>query len=153
MPMKTTVHRACALIAGIAIGAGSVVAIHGQQARTGPAYVIAEVEVTDRAAFQKYADRVAETLAPFDGQYHYVVRGGKAQSLEGTPPKTIVVIAFDSAERALGWYHSPAYGAIRPIRQRASTSRMFLAEGVLSQIRRGDERAADRKEFALDKED
>jgi uncharacterized protein (DUF1330 family) len=63
----------------------------------------------------------------------YLVIGGKTQSLEGEPPKTIVVIAFDSAEKARDWYDSPAYEAIRPIRQRSAKSRVFIAEGVAPQ--------------------
>ena len=118
------------MLVGISIGAISVMAVHAQEAKTAPAYLIAETEVTDRAAFQKYAEKVPETLAPFRGSFHYVVRGGKTQALEGQPPKSIVVLAFDSTEKALAWYNSPAYEAIKPIRQGASISRMFMAEGV-----------------------
>ena len=70
---------ALAVLAGISIGALSVMAIHAQEAKTPPAYLIAETEVTDRAAFQKYAEKVPETLVPFSGSFHYVVRGGKTQ--------------------------------------------------------------------------
>ena len=56
--------------------------------------------------------------------------GGKTQALEGQPPKGIVVIAFDRTENALAWYNSPAYEAIKPIRQGAAVSRMFIAEGL-----------------------
>jgi len=121
---------ALAVLAGISIGAVSVMAIHAQEAKTPPAYLIAETEVTDRTAFQKYAEKVPETLAPFSGSFHYVVRGGKTQVLEGQPPKGIVVIAFDSTEKAFAWYNSPAYEAIKPIRQGASVSRMFMTEGL-----------------------
>jgi len=131
--MNTKRNLALAVLAGISIGAICVVAIHAQEAKTPPAYLIAETEVTDRAAFQKYAEKVPETLAPFSGSFHFVVRGGKTQALEAQPPKGIVVIAFDSTEKALAWYNSPAYQAIKPIRQGASTSRMFIAEGLLPQ--------------------
>ena len=114
----------------ISIGAVSVMAVHAQEAKTPPAYLIAETEVTDRAAFQKYAEKVPETLVPFRGSFHYVVRGGKTQALEGQPPKGIVVIAFDSTKKALDWYNSPAYESIKPLRQGASVSRMFMAEGL-----------------------
>ena len=119
--MKTTGNLAVAVLTAISIG---------QEAKTPPVYLIAETEVTNRAAFQNYAQKVPETLAPFRGSFHYVVCGGKAQPLEGQPPKRIVVIAFDSTEKALAWYNSPAYQAIKPIRQGASVSRMFLAEGL-----------------------
>jgi len=128
--MSTKGALVLAVLAGISIGAMGSSAMGAQQVQAPPAYVVAEVEVTDRAAFQKYADKVAETMAPFNGQYHYLVRGGKPQALEGQPPKSIVIIAFDSAEKALGWYNSPAYNAIKPIRQGASVSRLYLAEGL-----------------------
>lgn len=128
--MNTNGNLPLAVLAGISIGAVSVMAIHAQEAKTPPAYLIAETEVTDSAAFQKYAEKVPKTLAPFRGSFHYVVRGGKTQTLEGQPPKGIVVIAFDSTEKALAWYNSSAYEAIKPIRQGASVSRIFMAEGL-----------------------
>jgi uncharacterized protein (DUF1330 family) len=122
---------ALTILAVISVAAAGGVVIQGLQSETPPpAYVIAEVEVTDRAAYQEYRDKVAQTLAPFEGHYRYVVRAGAAKALEGEPPKTVVVMAFDSAEKALSWYRSPAYQSIKPIRQGASVSRLYLAEGL-----------------------
>jgi len=81
--MNTKGNLALAVLAGLSIGPVSVMALHAQEAKTPPAYLIAETDVTDRAAFQKYAEKVPETLAPFRGSFHYVVRGGKTQALEG----------------------------------------------------------------------
>jgi uncharacterized protein (DUF1330 family) len=50
--------------------------------------------------------------------------------LEGDAPKRVVVTEFPSLEQARAWYNSPAYSAIRPIRQSAAKSQVFLAEGV-----------------------
>jgi len=44
-----------------------------------------------------------------------------------------VVIAFDSMEKAQAWEDSPAYAAIKPIRQSSAKSRIFIAEGVAPQ--------------------
>ena len=99
--MNTKGTLALAVLAGISIGAVSVMAVHAQEAKTPPACLIAETEVTNRAAFQNYAEKVPETLAPFRGTFHYVVRGGKTQALEGQPPRSIVVLAFDSTEKLL----------------------------------------------------
>ena len=71
--MNTNGNLALPMLADISIGAVSVMAIHAQQAKMPPAYLIAETEVTDRAAFQKYAEKVPETLAPFRGSFHCVV--------------------------------------------------------------------------------
>jgi len=129
--MKTNYKLALAVLAGVSIGVAGAKAIHAQQVKTPPAYVIAEVDVTDTATFQKYADKVPQTMAPFNGQY--LVRGGKTQAVEGEAPKRIVVIAFDTAEKARAWYDSPAYEAIKPIRQSSAKSRIFIAEGLAPQ--------------------
>ncbi|MGO9269541.1 MAG: DUF1330 domain-containing protein [Terriglobia bacterium] len=129
--MKTNHKLAVAVLAGVSIGVAGAEAIHAQQAKTPPAYVIAEVDVTDPTNMQKYAEKVPETLAPF--KHQYLVRGGKTQALEGEPPKRIVVIAFDSAEQARGWYDSPAYEAIKPVRQSSAKTRLFIVEGIAPQ--------------------
>ena len=127
--MKTNLKVGLALAIGTLFGAAGNSAIHGQQTKSPLGYVIAEVEATDPAALQKYAEKVPETLKPF--HYRYVVRSRKIQSLEGEPPKGgIVEIEFDSVEKAREWYDSPAYSAIKPIRQSASKSRMFIVEGL-----------------------
>jgi uncharacterized protein (DUF1330 family) len=127
--MKANRKLALAVLAGISIGVAGAEAIHAQEGKTPPGYVIAEVDVTDPATIQKYGEKVPETLAPFNHQY--LVRSSKIQTLEGEPPKGgIVVMAFDSAEKAREWYDSPAYAAIRPIRQSAAKSRIIIVEGV-----------------------
>jgi uncharacterized protein (DUF1330 family) len=130
--MTTNPKLALAVLAGVSIGVAGAEAIHAQQAKAPPGYVIAEAEVTDLAAIQKYGEKVPGTLAPFN--HHYVVRSSKIQSLEGEAPKGgVVVIAFDSVEKAREWYDSPAYAGIRPIRQSAAKSRIFIVEGVAPQ--------------------
>jgi uncharacterized protein (DUF1330 family) len=127
--MKTNLKLALAVLAGVSIGAVGTRVIHAQQPKAGPGYVIAEVDVTDPTTMSEYGARVPDTLAPFN--HHYVVRSGSIQPLEGEPPKGgIVIIAFDSTEKAREWYDSSAYAAIRPIRQKAAHSRIFIVEGL-----------------------
>jgi uncharacterized protein (DUF1330 family) len=94
--------------------------------------LISEAEaITDSTGIKEYGGKVMETLKPFDGHYHFIVRGGKTESLAGdTAPKGIVVIAFDSSEQARAWYNSPAYAAIKPLRLAAVKGRMFVVGGV-----------------------
>lgn len=130
--MKSNYKVLIGIVAGVLLGAGGSNAIHGQQVKTPPAYVISEADaITDLNAIKEYGAKVGETLAPFNGHYHFVVRGAKAETLDGdAPPTGIVVIAFDSSEQAHAWYNSPAYAAIRPIRLAAVKGRMFIVEGV-----------------------
>jgi len=116
-----------ALLAGAAIGA---LAVKGLNAQSGPpAYYIAELlEVTNPDDFKTYIAGVPATVEKYGGRY--LARGGKAEALEGEPPKRIIVTAFKSASDAHKWYDSPEYSAIRPIRQRAAKSRNFIVEGL-----------------------
>jgi uncharacterized protein (DUF1330 family) len=92
-----------------------------------PAYVIAEVEVTDAAAFADYVAKAVPTLGPHKAQF---LARSKARSKEGTAPVgEIVMLRFDSLEEAERWYHSAEYSAAIPLRQRAANSRLFIIEG------------------------
>jgi uncharacterized protein (DUF1330 family) len=126
--MKSNRKLALAVLIGMAIGIAGATAIHARQMKMAPGYVIAEVDVTDPATFQKYAEKTPGTMAPFNG--HYIIRGGKTNSIEGEPPKRFVVIEFESMEKAQAWEDSPAYDAIKPIRHSSAKSRVFIAEGV-----------------------
>ena len=117
-----------AVLLGVVIGVAGSAAIHARQTTPPPGYLFAEVEVTDPATFQKYAQQVAATVSAFGG--HYLVRGGKITTLEGEPPKAFTVIAFDSAQKVKDWYESPAYAAIKPLRTSSTKSRLFIDEGV-----------------------
>jgi uncharacterized protein (DUF1330 family) len=90
--MKSNLKLLFAALVGVSIGVGCAMVIHAQQVKVAPGYIIAEVEVTDPATIQTYVAKLPETLAPFN--HHYIVRGGKTRSLEGEPPKGIVIIAF-----------------------------------------------------------
>jgi uncharacterized protein (DUF1330 family) len=126
--MKSNRKLALAVLIGMAIGIAGATAIHARQMKMAPGYVVAEVDVTDPATFQKYAEKTPGTMAPFNG--HYIIRGGKTNSIEGEPPKRFVVIEFESMEKAQAWEDSPAYDAIKPIRHSSAKSRVFIAEGV-----------------------
>jgi uncharacterized protein (DUF1330 family) len=129
--MKTNYKLSFAVLVGVTIGVVGAMAIHARQVKPpSPVYLISEVDAMDLNGIQKYGEKVPETLAPFNGHYHFLVAGAKAQALDGEPPKGIVVIAFDSAEKAREWYDSPAYEAIKPIRLSSSKGRMFIVEGV-----------------------
>jgi uncharacterized protein (DUF1330 family) len=129
--MKTNHKIMLALLAGTVIGIAGARAIHARPAAMLPGYVVAEVDVTDPATFQKYAEKAPGTIAASGG--HYLIRGGKSLSIEGEPPKRFVVIQFDSVENAKAWEDSPAYDAIKPIRHSSAKSRVFIIEGAAAQ--------------------
>lgn len=127
MNMKPHYVLPATLVAGLAIGAILTTALRAQS--TPPAYVVAEVAIHDADAFAKdYAPKVAGTLQSYGGRL--LVSGGKLTPLEGDTPQRFVIIAFDNVEKARGWYDSPAYQQLVPIRQKTSKSTLFIAEGI-----------------------
>jgi uncharacterized protein (DUF1330 family) len=129
-----------AMVAGILVGFAANAAVQGQQLNTlrntAPFYFVSEVNaITDTGSLKSYRAKVGDTLAPFSGHYHFVIRAGNVDSLEGVaPPAGVAVIAWDSLDDALAWYNSPAYAAIRPIFQAATTGRRtFIVQGVQPQ--------------------
>ena len=89
-----------------------------------PAYVIADVEINNLDGFKQYSQQVPKTLEPFGGRF--LVRGGPHESIEGDfRPKRFVVLEFPDMKSAKGWYASPAYQAILPIRLRNSRAGFF----------------------------
>ena len=93
------------------------------------AYLIADVEVLDSAAYDTYRQQVPATIAAFGGRY--LVRGGALTVLEGTwSPKRCVILEFPSMAQLKAWYDSPAYVPLRAIRQRTTKSNLVMVEGL-----------------------
>lgn len=92
-------------------------------------YVIAQINVTDPQTYPKYVSMVQPIIEKFGGTF--LVRGGRAESYEGTPPgDRHVVIRFPSYEAAHDWYHSEAYAEAKALRISASTSVQSIVEGI-----------------------
>lgn len=94
-----------------------------------PAYVLAEIEVTNPEGYKEYTTHVPATIAKYGGRF--VVRGGKATALEGEwPERRRVLIEFPSADAARKWFDSPEYEKPKAMRQANSKGRLLLLEGV-----------------------
>lgn len=129
--MKSNYKLLVCIVVGILFGAAGNNAIHGQQVKTAPVYLISEADViTDPTGIKEYGGKVLETLTLSTAIIILSFGAVKQKAWMGTPTQGIVVIAFDSSEQAHAWYNSPAYAAIRPIRLAAVKGRMFVVEGV-----------------------
>lgn len=93
------------------------------------AYIIVNVEVLKPEQYPEYVKSVPPTLAAYGGRF--IVRGGRAERLEGTiEPKRVVVIEFENAERARAWWASGEYAGPKALRQATARTDMILVEGV-----------------------
>ncbi|WP_430420345.1 DUF1330 domain-containing protein [Methylibium petroleiphilum] len=83
------------------------------------AYVIGHIVIKDPDTWVAYRNQVPATLVPWQGEI--LVRGRRAVELAGHSPFTdTVVIRFPDTAAVEGWYRSPAYQALIPLRERAA---------------------------------
>ena len=93
-----------------------------------PGYLVGDIEVTDPDVYTKYAAGVPDTVTAYGGVY--LIRGAKGETLEGSwSPKRLVVLEFESMERAKAWYNSPEYTDLKKLRQSASKGNLIFAQG------------------------
>jgi uncharacterized protein (DUF1330 family) len=93
------------------------------------AYVIADLTIMDPQGFEQYRQMVPATIAKYGGKY--VVRGGKLETLEGSwEPQRLVILEFESAERAKEWWASEDYREAKALRQRTAQTNLLIVEGV-----------------------
>jgi uncharacterized protein (DUF1330 family) len=94
-----------------------------------PAYVIADLTVTDAAGFEEYRRQVPATIERYGGRY--LVRGGSYERLEGKwQPNRLVVLEFPTLDAARRWYDCEAYRGPKALRQRTAVTHVILVEGV-----------------------
>jgi uncharacterized protein (DUF1330 family) len=93
------------------------------------AYVIVDIDVTDPVGYEEYRRMGPPTVAAHAGKF--VVRGGNFEVLEGSwVPKRLVVLEFDSVERAKQWWSSQEYSAAKQVRHRTAVTNMIVVEGL-----------------------
>jgi uncharacterized protein (DUF1330 family) len=93
------------------------------------AYVIAQMAVHDVEGYRQYAMAVMSNIQQGGGKV--LAANDAAIAFEGAPPYPRTVIGeFPSVEAARAWYDSPEYAAIKHLRIDATTSVVFVVEGM-----------------------
>lgn len=124
--MKTYLSVAIALLAGGLIGA---TVMKGAQAQpTPPAFSVVEIDVIDSDAFQTFAKRNAAGVAAAHGRF--LALRGRIVTSEGAAPKAIALIAWDSLDQAVGYFNSPGFKELIPLRDKGAKVRLFHVEGL-----------------------
>lgn len=95
-----------------------------------PAYVIAQVEVTNPDVFAQYGAQIPATIEQYGGRY--LVRGGQTEAIEGNwAPGRLVVLEFPSMDQLKKWYYSAEYKPLIALRQQSANTHLSFVEGYL----------------------
>jgi uncharacterized protein (DUF1330 family) len=92
-------------------------------------YIIAQVEVHDRATYKQYVKGFLKMFGNFRGQV--LVGDEQPKVLEGSwMGNRTVIIRFDDEAEALRWYQSEDYQAAMKFRVLSATTNLILAQGL-----------------------
>lgn len=93
------------------------------------ALIIVDIEVTDPVRYEDYKRLASAAIAAHGGRY--LVRGGASEVLDGEwTPRRLVVLQFDSVEKAKAWRESPEYAEAKKVREECARVNMVVVEGV-----------------------
>lgn len=94
-----------------------------------PAYVIAHLqEAAPHPEIAEYIERISATFEPYGGRF--LVHATQHEVKEGSWPGHVVMIGFPGIAEAQGWWNSPAYQEIAPLRSQHIEGDIILVEGV-----------------------
>ena len=127
--MKTYYTVGLSMLAGVVLGAGAIQGLHAQAKP--PAFVIAEIDVSNADAFAKeFGPLAVKALGENDSGYKVLARGGKTVAIEGDPPKRIIINQFADMDKAIAAYNSPDYKAAKAIGDKYAKFRLIAVEGL-----------------------
>lgn len=93
------------------------------------AYAIFDIAVTDPARYEDYKKLAPASIEKYGGKY--LTRGGAASTLEGDwSPSRVVILQFESVDKAKQWIDSPEYREARALRQQTSNANVVVVEGL-----------------------
>lgn len=95
-----------------------------------PAYLIADIEVTDATVYERYRQQAPAVIAAHGGRY--LARGGATEVLEGSwRPARTVILEFPSMAALKSFWSSPEYTRLRKLRESATrVSNLVAIDGL-----------------------
>ena len=92
------------------------------------AYWIVRVTVKDADRYPDYLVAARPAFEKFNATF--IVRGGAADTLEGSARERNVVVEFKDRATAVACYRSPEYQAAKAIRQAAADADFIIVDGI-----------------------
>ena len=92
-------------------------------------YMLIDTDVFDQDVFAEFAVKIVEAMEAHGGRF--LVRGGATEVMDGDwVPHRIVIMEFESFERAQGFVRSPEYAGLQDLRERCMHARTMIVDGV-----------------------
>ena len=97
------------------------------------AYMIANVEINDAERIKEYLRATPDIVRKYSGRF--LVRGGEFWVAEGHwTPERLVVLEFESYEKAKEFWHSEEYKPLKILRQSSAQTDMIFVDGISKEM-------------------
>ena len=94
-----------------------------------PAYMIADINMKDPAAYERYKAEVPALIRRHGGEY--LVRGGVHEVLEGDwQPTRLVVFRFPDRAAIHAFMNDPDYQPLKALRKQCAESDIVAVDGL-----------------------
>jgi uncharacterized protein (DUF1330 family) len=127
--MHNKLKLTAALVGSFLLGAGAVQALHAQAKP--PAYIVAEINVKDRAGYEaNFLKSTMTDISQHGGQY---LAGGydKTLSLVGPePPNRVAILKFTNMDAVKEWRKQGAEDMENTVGAKYATFRIYAVEGA-----------------------
>jgi uncharacterized protein (DUF1330 family) len=127
--MHSKLNVTAALVGSFLLGAGAIQALHAQAKP--PAYIVAEINVKDRAGYEaNFLKSTMTDISQHGGEY---LAGGydKAVGLVGPEPSNrIAILKFTSMDAVKEWRKQGAEDLENTIGTKYATFRIYAVEGA-----------------------
>jgi uncharacterized protein (DUF1330 family) len=125
--MNSKLKMTIAALAGTALGAAAIQALHAQAKP--PVYTVTEIEVTNVDAYLKEYTPVVQPIIKKAGG-KLLAASLKVTALDGTAPKRVAINQWESLEQAQALYNSAEYKEAQKIGNKYATFRRYAVEGL-----------------------
>jgi len=125
--MKTKYTLALSALVGVSLGAASVELLHAQSKPI--AYAIAGDIINDEAGYAKnFAPLIAKEIQAAGGKF--LARGGQTIPVHGGMPLRVVIVQFDSLDKARAWANAPGTKATFAMGEKYARLHEYIVEGL-----------------------
>jgi len=98
-----------------------------------PAYMIANVEISDKNKIGQYLKNTPKVVKKYGGRF--LVRGGDSWIAEGEyKPSRLVIVEFGSYQKAKDFWNSEDYAPLKALRQAAAKTDMIFVDGISKEM-------------------
>jgi uncharacterized protein (DUF1330 family) len=91
-------------------------------------YIFADIHVRDKEGFEKFREMAKPVIEEYNAKV--LVRAPNAEAKEGRKPGIVVVLEFDSMNKARKFHESEEYKAAKTVREKACDTDLFFVEGL-----------------------